>query len=126
MIREICVIAFLSGFSAFSFAQVKPLLPDSIVGYYFNGRDSVVDSRRVYTYDQHGWLVQMDSYDRAVPWTFQESWSHDVYTYDPAGTLKTDYFRNGKSWLLYVRSHYYYPPDPRWTCRSSNPEPICW
>ncbi|MCX6225003.1 MAG: hypothetical protein NTV01_09710, partial [Bacteroidia bacterium] len=36
MKRDICVIAFLCGFSAFSFAQVKPLLPDSIIGYVPN------------------------------------------------------------------------------------------
>jgi len=111
MKREICVIAFLCGFTAFSLAQVKPVFPDSIIGYYLTGSDSVVDSRRVYTYDQNGWLLRTDSYDRAVPWTYQESWLHYEYTYDPAGNLKTDSLsepHTAGEWLPLIKSEYSY------------------
>jgi len=112
MNRDICAIAFLCGFSVFSFAQVKPLLPDSIVGYYITGRDSVVDSRRVYTYDPHGWLLRMDSYDRAVPWTYQESRLHYEYTYNNAGNLKTDSLSQSLitagEWMPIIKSEYSY------------------
>jgi len=112
MKKYICLTAFLVGFSAVSRAQVNPALPDSVVGYFFTGRDSVVDSRRVYTYDQRGWLLRMDSYDRAVPWTYQESWLHYEYTYDPAGNLKTDslsqpLFTTGE-WRPLIKSEYSY------------------
>ncbi len=112
MKRDICVIAFLCGFSAFSFAQVNPLLPDSIVGYYFTGRDSVVDSRRVYTYDPHGRVLRVDTYDRAVPWTFTEQWMHYEYTYEPGGNLKTDSISVGfvptGTWRPMQKSEYSY------------------
>ncbi len=38
-------------------------------------------------------------------------YSKTIWQYLENGNLhlKTDYFRNGKSWLLSVRTHYYYP-----------------
>ncbi len=112
MKRQICKIAFLCGFTVFSRAQVPLVLPDSVVGYYLTGGDSVVDSRRVYIYDQNGWLIRMDSYDRAVPWTYQEIWLHYEYTYDRAGKLKTDSLSqpliNTGVWLPTIKSEYSY------------------
>jgi antitoxin component YwqK of YwqJK toxin-antitoxin module len=51
-------------------------------------------------YSMHNSDGSLKAYSKTI-WQYQENGSLQ---------LKTDYLRNGKNWLLSVRTHYYYPP----------------